>query len=77
MAQFSSLEQMTNMSKQFGRMQNMIASNHAVSLIGKSVNIVDGGEMVIGVVEEVSGNEYPQLLVNGKYYGLDKIEKIR
>ena len=33
--------------------------------------------MVTGVVEEVSGYEYPQLLVNGKYYDLDKIEKIR
>jgi len=77
MAQFSSLEQMTNMTKEFGKMQNMVAANHAVSLIGKSVNIVDSGEMVTGVVEEVSGYEYPQLLVNGKYYDLDKIEKIR
>ena len=35
MAQFSSLEQMTNMTKEFGKMQNMVAANHAVSLIGK------------------------------------------
>ncbi len=77
MAQFSSLEQMTNMTKEFGKMQNMVAANHAVSLIGKNVNIVDGGELISGVVEEVSGYEYPQLLVNGKYYDLDKIEKIR
>ena len=41
------------------------------------MNVVDGGEMVTGIVEEVSGKEYPQLLVNGRYYGLDKIEKIR
>ena len=77
MAQFSSLEQMTNMTKEFGQMQNMVKANHAVSLIGKSVNIVDNGEMISGVVEEVSGYEYPQLLVNGKYYDLDKVEKIR
>ncbi len=77
MAQFSSLEQMTNMTKEFGQMQNMVKANHAVSLIGKSVNVVDNGEMISGVVEEVSGYEYPQLLVNGKYYDLDKIEKIR
>ena len=77
MAQFSSLEQMTNMTKEFGQMQNMVKANHAVSLIGKNVNIVDNGEMISGVVEEVSGYEYPQLLVNGKYYDLDKVEKIR
>ena len=77
MAQFSSLEQMTNMTKEFGQMQNMVKANHAVSLIGKSVNIVDNGEVITGVVEEVSGYEYPQLLVNGKYYDLEKIEKIR
>ena len=77
MAQFSSLEQMTNMTKEFAQMQNMVKANHAVSLIGKSVNVVDNGEMITGIVEEVSGREYPQLLVNGKYYDLDKIEKIR
>ncbi len=77
MAQFSSLEQMTNMTKEFAQMQNMVKANHAVSLIGKSVNVVENGEMITGVVEEVSGREYPQLLVNGKYYDLEKIEKIR
>lgn len=77
MAQFSSLEQMTNMSTEFGKMQSLIAANQAVNLIGKSVDVVDGDQLITGKVEEVSGFEHPQLLVNGKYYDLSKIEKIR
>ncbi|MCL2480948.1 MAG: flagellar hook assembly protein FlgD [Spirochaetaceae bacterium] len=77
MAQFSSLEQMTNMSKEFAKMQNVIASNQAISLIGKTVQVTDGEQVITGKVEEVSGYEYPQLLVNGKYYDMSRIEKIR
>ncbi len=77
MAQFSSLEQMTNMNREFGKLQNVIAANQAISLIGKSVQVTDGDQVVSGMVEEVSGYEYPQLLVNGKYYDMSKIEKIR
>ena len=77
MAQFSSLEQMTNMGREFSKMQNVIASNQAINLIGKTVQITDGEQIIIGKVEEVSGYEYPQLLVNGKYYDMSRIEKIR
>ena len=77
MAQFSSLEQMSNMSREFAKMQNVIASNQAISLIGKTVQVTDGEEMVIGKVEEVLGFENPKLLVNGKYYEMSRIEKIR
>ena len=77
MAQFSSLEQMTNMNREFSRLQSLLAANQAISLIGKSVEILDGEKLVSGVVEEVSGFEYPQLLVNGKYYDISNIEKVR
>ena len=77
MAQFSSLEQMTNMTREFGKMQNIIAANQAVNLIGKNVQITDGDQVVSGIVEEVAGHEYPQLLVNGKYYDMSKVDKIR
>ncbi|MDX9801053.1 MAG: flagellar hook assembly protein FlgD [Spirochaetia bacterium] len=77
MAQFSALEQMTNMTREFGKMQNIIAANQAVNLIGKNVQITDGDQVVSGTVEEVAGHEYPQLLVNGKYYDMSKIDKIR
>ena len=77
MAQFSSLEQMTNMSREFGKLQNVLASSQAINLIGKTVQIVDGDQLIMGKVEEVSGYEYPQLLVNGRYYDMSRIEKIR
>ena len=77
MAQFSSLEQMTNMSREFTKFQNILASNQAISLIGKSVQVLDGEQVVRGVVEEVSGFEFPQLLINGKYYDMSSIDKVR
>ncbi len=77
MAQFSSLEQMTNMSREFGKLQNVLASNQAINLIGKTVQVTDGDQVITGKVEEVSGYEYPQLLINGKYYDMSRIEKIR
>ena len=77
MAQFSSLEQMTNMSRDFNKLHNVIASNQAINLIGKTVQITDGEQVVIGKVEEIMGYQFPQLLVNGRYYDMSRIEKIR
>jgi len=77
MAQFSSLEQMTNMSRDFNKLHNVIASNQAINLIGKTVQITDGEQMIIGKVEEIMGHQFPQLLVNGRYYDMSRVEKIR
>ena len=77
MAQFSSLEQMSNMSREFAKMQNVVASNQAISLIGKTAQVTDGDEVVIGKIEEVKGFNNPQLLINGKYYDMSRIERIR
>lgn len=77
MAQFSTLEQMTKMSNEFTKLQNVLTNSQAINLIGKEVAIRIGEEVITGKVEEVSGYEYPQLLVNGKYYDMSKIEKIR
>lgn len=77
MAQFSSLEQMTNMAEGFDRLSEMISASHSASLIGKEVTVLDGETSVTGVVEEVKGREYPQVKVNGFYYGFDKVESVR
>ncbi|MCL2295243.1 MAG: flagellar hook assembly protein FlgD [Spirochaetes bacterium] len=77
MAQFSMLEQMTNMSRDFNRLHNVIASSQAINLIGKTVQVSDGDRVVIGRVEEVLGFEHPQLLVNGRYYDISRVERIR
>ncbi len=76
MAQFSSLEQMTNMSTAFSRMSAMLNSSEAVATIGKNVELNIGDTTVSGVVQGATRGEDPQVLVNGMYYSMDKIAAI-
>ena len=75
-AQFSSLEQMTNMSTEFAKLANMLNSNEAVSLLGKNVTISTGDTSVNGVVEAVTRGEDPQVEVNGMLYSMDQIKSV-
>ena len=77
MAQFSSLEQMTNMSSEFSKLSGVLNMNSAIGLIGKNVTIESGESIVNGRVEEVAGTENPQVLVNGKYYDFENIQTVR
>jgi len=77
MAQFSTLEQMTNMNNEFSRLSGMLAANQALALLGKTVDLFDGQRLVTGVVEEVAGKDLPQVLVNGRFFDYSQIEKIR
>jgi flagellar basal-body rod modification protein FlgD len=76
MAQFSSLEQMTNMSQSFGKLQGMLSSSQAMGMLGQKVEVTDGDKAVTGVVSEVVRGDYPQLLVDGQYYDFDKVTKV-
>ena len=76
MAQFSSLEQMTNMSTAFEKMTTFINASEAASTLGKTVQLTVGGNQFEGVVEQATRGENPQILVNGKYYTMDKISAI-
>ncbi len=77
MAQFSTLEQMTNMSTQFERLGAMLQSGQAFSLLGKTVDVVLGESVVTGKVEEITGGDYPQVLVNGAYYDYSNVQRVR
>ena len=76
MAQFSSLEQMTNMSSSFSKMAAYISSSEATATLGKTVELDIGDTNVQGVVEGATRGENPQVLVNGMYYSMDKIRAI-
>ncbi|MBR2108264.1 MAG: flagellar hook assembly protein FlgD [Treponema sp.] len=76
MAQFSSLEQMTNMSTSFSKMASFINSSEAASTLGKTVELNVGDASVTGIVEGATRGENPQVLVNGMYYSMDKIAEI-
>lgn len=84
MAQISQLDQVTAMTKQMITMNQslnnvtlLIQKNHALSLLGKVVDIVEGGKIISGKVEEIIGGDFPQLLVNGKYYDYQNVSKLR
>ncbi len=77
MAQFSSLEQITNMSEGLSRVSDLIARSQAVSLLGTTVDVDDGSGTVSGTVEAVTAGDYPQLLVNGQYYDYSQVQKIK
>ena len=76
MAQFSTLEQMTNMNSEFEKLSRMLTANQAVSLLGKQVEIIDNGRNITGVVEAVSGGDFPQLMVDGEYFDYGSVSKI-
>lgn len=76
MAQFSSLEQMTNMSTGFQKVSGLLASSQAVGSLGRWVEIADAGQTVKGEVRQVTPGDYPQVLVNDKFYDFSKVQKI-
>lgn len=77
MAQFSSLEQMTNMNQEFSKMAGVMAKSQAVSLLGKTVTVTNGAENISGVVEEVSGNQFPQVRIDGRFYDYSQVESVK
>ena len=77
MAQFSSLEQMTNMSEGLTKVADLIARSQAVSLLGSAVEVSSGGATVSGIVEAVTSGDFPQVLVNGQYYDFTQVQKVK
>lgn len=76
MAQFSSLEQIHNMSEGFNKMAALMNNNDAVATLGKTVDIEIGSDKITGVVESVTRGQNPQVLVNGNYYNLEHINAV-
>jgi flagellar basal-body rod modification protein FlgD len=76
MAQFSSLEQMTNMATGFGKLSSMLSGGEAASSLGHNVEITDGSRTVQGVVKAVTRGAVPQVLVNGEYFKWDQVSKV-
>ena len=76
MAQFSSLEQMYNVSNGFNKMASIMQSNEAASTLGKVVDLDVEGEQVSGVVEGFTRGENPQIQVNGNFYKMDYVRAV-
>jgi flagellar basal-body rod modification protein FlgD len=76
MAQFSTLEQMTGMAKDFARLTELVSGSEASSSLGKNVELLQGEQMIQGVVKAVTRGEAPQILVNGVFYNWDHVHKV-
>lgn len=69
MAQFSALEQMTNMSKSFEKLSSSLGIRRDLDLLGKVIKFQHGdGEVVKGRVTNIKTGAIPQVMVNGNYY---------
>ena len=76
MAQFSSLEQMTNMAADFAKMARMLKVSEASASLGKAVEIELEDNTIQGIVRAVTREEAPQILVNGKYYNWEQVSTV-
>jgi flagellar basal-body rod modification protein FlgD len=76
MAQFSSLEQMTNMSTSFTQLANTLSASEASITVGKRVEVQLEGATISGVVEAATRGQSPMVQINGNFYDLEKISKI-
>ncbi|MDA3849808.1 MAG: flagellar hook assembly protein FlgD [Spirochaetaceae bacterium] len=76
MAQFSSLEQITNMSQNFQKLNGRMNQSQAFNMLGKNVEFNEGDQSVSGTVEAATGGEFPQLLVNGKYIDMSEVIQV-
>ena len=76
MAQFSSLEQMTNMNESFQRMTAMMNSNQAMSTIGKVVELDLGDTSTTGVVNAITYGQNPQVRVGNMFYDMKQIQAV-
>ena len=76
MAQFSSLEQMTNMSSSFTKIASMMGSSEAASAVGKAVDIESGDAIVSGTIMAASRGDFPQVLVNGTWHDWSSVKTV-
>ena len=76
MAEFSTLEQMTNMNSNFDKLSSVLTSNSALGTIGKTVQIDLGEATTQGVVQGITYGNNPQVRVGNMYYDLNKITAV-
>lgn len=77
MAQFSTLEQMTNMSGEFSRLTTLLATGQSTALLGRTVELADAaGETVVGTVGAITTGTNPQIMVNETYYDVAAVQRV-
>ena len=76
MAQFSTLEQMTNMSADFSRVARLLQGTEATAALGRAVEIHNGDETIQGIIQVVTREEIPHVMVNGRFYAWEQVAAV-
>lgn len=78
MAQFSSLEQSTQLAREFSALRNLNELNSAGSMLGRQVTVKTGdAESITGVVQAIDrSGASPQLLIQGKLYPASAVTRV-
>lgn len=76
MAQFSSLEQMTQVSQGFREMNTLLSSNQALSVLGRTVELQVGDQTVRGTVSSVTSGAMPQITVGDQQFDYSSIQRV-
>lgn len=76
MAQFSSLEQMTNMNKTFTALSDMLTGSSAVNAVGKKVDLELGSSNLSGYISAATRGANPEVMVNGNWYSWSAVKTI-
>lgn len=77
MAQFSSLEQMTNINTNIESLVSRLSGAGASTILGKTVEITSGESVIEGIVEQVTLGDFPQVRVNGFYYSYSDVKSVK
>lgn len=76
MAQFSSLEQMTNVSQGFQEMNSLLSSSQALSVLGRTVDVQAGDQTIRGTVSSVTNGAMPQITIDEQQYDYSNIQRV-
>lgn len=76
MAQFSSLEQMNNISSGFREMNALLSSNQALQVLGRTVEVQNGDQVVTGTVRSVTSGAIPQITVNDQAFEFSDLIRV-
>ena len=76
LAQFSSLEQMTNLSREFASLSKHINAGQLYQLLGKKVELLVNNRPVTGTISGITTGSNPQIEIGGAYYNPEAITKI-
>ncbi len=76
MAQFSSLEQMTNMAQGFQELNSVLSSSRALGVLGRTVEVLAGSDVVQGTVSAVTQGATPTITVNDRVFDYADIQRI-